>query len=415
MSKMPTRTSPHQSPGQLPLIEFVSLIGLLMAIVALSIDIMLPTLPAIARSFSLADPNAPQLIVTSYLGGFAIGQLMWGPASDRLGRRPVLLFGLAIFLIGAAGALTVDSFTALLATRALQGLGASAPRVISLAIVRDSFSGREMARIMSFVMMVFLIIPIFAPLLGQTLAHQGGWRSTFYALAVFGFAGFAWAGTRLPETRLREAQELARKESVLSSFRSVMSNRTTVGYMIAAGFMFGCLMSYIASAQQIFVDVFKLGDLFPIAFGAIASVMIPSTFTNSQLVRRLGMHRLSHTALLGFTAASAGMCAMALLDQPPIWPFCTLLACAFFCFGLIAPNFNALAMEPLTTDSGAGSSLIGFYTTASATAIGWFIGQMFDGSLFPFALGFLVSALAALTTVIATEGTARIFKSGPHD
>lgn len=387
------------------------LTALLMALVALSIDIMLPTLPGIARSFSLADPNAPQLIITSYLGGFAIGQLMWGPASDRLGRRPLLLTGLVIYLIGAGGALAAGSFPALLGMRALQGLGAAAPRVIALAVVRDSFRGRQMARIMSFVMMVFMTVPILAPMLGQTLAHQGGWRSTFLALLAFGLVGLAWAGTRLPETRHADAQRQARATSITASLASVLTNRWTVGYMVATGFLFGCLMAYVSSAQQIFVDIFKLGDTFPLLFGAVASVMIPATFVNSQLVMRLGTRRVSHSALIGFIAAAAGLCLVALQPLPSFVPFCVLLALAFFCFGMIVPNFNAMAMDPLDTNSGTGSSLIGFYMTGAAALISWFIGHQFDGSITPLAFGFLICAIAALAVVVATEGPGRMFRA----
>ncbi|MFV0367326.1 MAG: multidrug effflux MFS transporter [Hyphomicrobiaceae bacterium] len=413
MQTSPNQKSPHQhSSHQLPLVEFVPLIAALMALVALSIDIMLPTLPNIARSYALADPNAPQLVITSYMGGFALGQIMWGPASDRLGRRPVLLFGLAIYLAGAAGALLSGSFGTLLFMRAMQGLGAAAPRVISLAIVRDIFSGRPMARVMSFVMMVFLVVPVFAPLLGQTLAHEGGWRSTFYALTIFGLVVLVWAGIRLPETRHDDDRKKARSEALMASFASVLSNRQTVGYTIAAGFLFGCLMAYISSAQQIFVDVFKLGDAFPIVFGVVAAVMIPASITNSRLVMRLGMRRLSQTALLGFVASAAGLAMIALMDEPPLLPFCLFLAGAFFCFGMIQPTFNALAMEPLNTDSGTGSSLIGFYQTGAAALIGWFIGHLFDGTVMPLAVGFLACALATFLVVVATEGPDNMFKAG---
>ena len=398
----------------MPLSEFIPLIAALMALVALSIDIMLPTLPNIARSYALADPNEPQLVITSYLGGFALGQIMWGPASDRLGRRPVLLFGLCIYLAGAAGALLSGSFGTLLLMRALQGLGAAAPRVISLAIVRDTFSGRPMARVMSFVMMVFLIVPILAPLLGQALAHQGGWQSTFYALVAFGLIILIWASVRLPETRHEADRKNARSESLRSSFASVLSNRQTVGYTIAAGFLFGCLMAYISSAQQVFVDVFKLGDAFPIVFGAVASVMIPASITNSRLVMRLGMRRLSQIALVVFSIVSVGLTVIALMRTPPFIPFCGLLASAFFCFGMIQPNFNALAMEPLNTDSGTGSSLIGFYQTGAAALIGWFIGHLFDGTLLPLSVGFLVCALATFFVVMATEGPRNMFNTGPQ-
>jgi DHA1 family bicyclomycin/chloramphenicol resistance-like MFS transporter len=386
--------------------EFVVLIAALMALTALSIDIMLPALPQIGADFSISNVNDQQAVVTCYLLGFAAGQLLYGPISDRVGRKPVLLGGLTIFIIGTVGALTVDGFGLLLAARGVQGIGAAAPRVVAIAVVRDLFSGRHMARVMSFVMMVFILVPVFAPAIGQALMHLGSWPPIFCVLLAVAAITMVWAGKRLPETRLLKAGN--RAIALPTAVRTMLSTRQAVGYTISMGFMFGCLMSYIGSAEQIFVDVYKLGELFPIAFGAVASVMAIASFTNAQLVERIGMRRLSHSALVGFSLISLILCAVSLRGVPPLVFFGGLVAASFFLFGLIVPNFNAMAMQPLPQIAGTASSLIGFYSTAAGAGFGWAVGHFFNGTVLPLALGFAGLSLAALAATYLVEG--RLFQ-----
>jgi DHA1 family bicyclomycin/chloramphenicol resistance-like MFS transporter len=341
--------------------------------------------------------------------GFAAGQLIYGPLSDRFGRKPVLLAGLAIFIAGSIGALVSASFTALLAARVVQGIGAASPRVMAMAIVRDIYSGRQMAKVMSFAMMVFIVIPVFAPAVGQGLIWAGSWRWTFDALLIAGIVCAAWASWRLPETAITRGRTPL---SLGRSFRHVLTIPQTVGYMVAAGFMFGCLMSYVSSAQQVFVDVFHLGERFPIAFGAVASVMALAAFTNANIVERLGMRVVSHTALMGFVAASCTLAAAALAGWATLPVFCALVASTFFLFGLIAPNFNALAMEPQGHNAGMASSIIGFYSTGAGALCGGSIGHFFDGSVLPLALGFAAMSVAALLVVLLVEGPRGMFR--PH-
>jgi DHA1 family bicyclomycin/chloramphenicol resistance-like MFS transporter len=388
--------------------EFVGLMALMMALTALSIDIMLPGLPEIGAAFAIADPNDRQVVVTSYLVGFAAGQLLYGPLSDRFGRKPVLLAGLGVFALGTVMAVSVSTSLLLFTARAVQGFGAASPRVVSIAIVRDLFSGRDMARVMSFVMMVFIIVPVFAPAIGQVLLALGSWSWTFHALLVVAVLATAWAGFRLPETR-RE-QPSGPPIPLKRAIALTLASTATVGYVVAAGFMFGCLMSYIGAAQQIFVDVYDLGVYFPLAFGAVASVMAVASFTNSQLVHRHGMRRVSHTALLCFLLIAVLLVGIALAARPPLLLFCVLLAADFFMFGLIVPNFNAIAMHPLGRVAGTASSIIGFSTTMAGAAFGWLVGQLFDGTVLPLAAGFAVLALCATLAVLAVEGRERLFR-----
>lgn len=388
-------------------VEFVGLMALLMALTALSIDIMLPALPQIGEFFRLSDPNDRQLVVTSYMIGFAVGQLLFGPLSDRFGRKSMLMVGLGIFVVGSLAAVMVDDFEHLFFARTVQGFGAASSRVISVAVIRDLFSGWRMARVTSLVMIVFITVPMLAPGLGQGLLYIGDWTLIFEFLLVVGIACIIWSGLRLPEThqtgQSRGSIKLGR------ALRWTFTSPDTVGYSVAIGFVFGCLMAYISSAQQIFVEVYGLGAAFPIAFGAVAGVQALAAFTNASLVQHYGMRRVSHAALLSFCAGSLALMAAAPFE-PPLLLFAALLAIVFFSFGLIMPNFNAIAMQPVGSVAGTASSFVGFYTTAAGALLGWLIGAYFDGTVQPLATGFACLSLAALATVLAVERRRGLFK-----
>lgn len=413
MSQSAEDAAVHRASGgavpklQLPFVEFVGLIAAMMALTALSIDIMLPALPQIGEALGVASENDRQLIVIIYVLGFAVGQIAYGPISDRYGRKPVLLVGFGIFVAGSLAALVAPTFETLLLARVLQGIGAASPRVMGLAIVRDLFTGRQMARVMSLAMMVFIIIPVLAPFAGQLLMSVGTWRTPFDALLIFGLVTGAWVAMRLPETRV--AASSATRESLWQSVKIVVTTPQTFGYMTGAGFMFGCLMGYVASSQQVFVDVFQLGSNFPLVFGAIASVMALASFTNAQLVERLGMRLVSHGALSGFVICAGFLTLAAAAGWAPLWLFSLLVAACFFCFGLVAPNFNALAMEPQGPRAGTASSVIGFYSTGAGALIGGAIGHLFDGSVVPLVAGFLTCGLLSAATVCLVEGRAGLF------
>jgi MFS transporter, DHA1 family, multidrug resistance protein len=387
--------------------EFVVLIALMMALTALSIDVMLPALPRIGESFALTNPNDRQGVIMSYLLGFASGQLIYGPLSDRFGRKPTLMVGLVIFACGALAASVAPDFRLLLLARAAQGLGGAAPRVISMAIVRDLFYGREMARVMSFAMMVFVIAPVVAPAIGQGVLMVGPWQWNFYLLVLTAVVIMAWSSLRLPETHPPQTGAGPSRPAgpgMAKAFRMVVSSPQTVGYTAASAFMLGCLMSYIGCAQQVFVDVYDLGSGFPVVFGAVASVMALASFANSQLVMRLGMRRLSHCALTAFIAVSFALALFSAFGKPSLAVFCVLLAAAFFMFGLIVANFNAIAMEPLGAVAGMAASVVGFFTSATAALFGAAIGRLFNGSVLPLAAGFTVLGVCALLAVLAVEG-----------
>ena len=415
-AREPLSSSPVTSPKPVDLpiskIEFIALAAFLTCLTALSIDILLPVLPELARGLRLTNPNDQQWVITSYLGGLVIGQIFVGSVSDRLGRLPILFAGLALFIAGAAVASLTGSFEALLIARVLQGMGGAAPRIVVMAVVRDLFEGRQMARTMSLVMTTFIMVPIFAPAVGQLLGFVWGWRAPIMLLAVFGVLATLWAWIRLPETSphhradaIEMADDVGSRLTLLQAVLAVCRTRMAVGYVIANGFMFSCLMSYILSAQQIFVDVYQLGGMFPLAFGSIAVGVAIAGIVNSRIVVRLGMRYVSHRALVAFLVVAIVMALLSLAyaGRPPFWILWTGLWMQFFFFGLIVSNFNALAMEPLGHVAGTASSMMGTYTTLCGAFFGTLIGQAFNMTALPMNIGFAVFSLAAFIIVLMTE------------
>ncbi len=391
--------------------EFVAIIAGMMAMTALSIDMMLPSLDQIRADLAVLGANDQQLVVSAYLIGFAIGQLFYGPLSDRFGRRPVLFAGLAAAAVAGFAAVAADSLGTLLAARFLQGLALAAPRVVAMAVVRDVYGGRRMAEVMSFVMMVFIIVPVIAPGLGSLLMLAGGWRLIFGFLGLASLALLAWTALRLPETRTAAMREPLSLAWLGAAIAETVTTRQTLGYSLAVGCLLGSLMAYVTSAQQIFVEVYALGGLFPLAFGVVAVGMAAASLLNSRIVGRVGMRRISHTAMFGFLATGLALAALArAMNPPPLAAFIVLFALALFCFGLIMPNFNALAMEPMGRIAGTASSIVGALTTALGAILGGYVGQHFDGTVGPLSNGFALFALAALAIVLVTE-RGRLFRT----
>jgi DHA1 family bicyclomycin/chloramphenicol resistance-like MFS transporter len=401
--------APLSPPRQMPTAEFIALTAAMMALTALAIDIMLPALPAIGEALGVTNPNDRQIVIIIYMLGFAAGQLGYGRLSDRYGRKPVLMIGLAIFIAGSVVASLTSDFAWMLIARTVQGLGAAAPRVIAIAVVRDRYAGREMARVMSFAMAVFIIIPVLAPSLGQGLLQIGTWRLVFDMLFLAGLAVALWAWLRLPETM---PPGRAAPLKLGAAVRYALETPQTIGYALGGGLVFGCVLGYVSSAQQVFVDIFHLGARFPLAFAATALMIAVASLTNAMLVERFGMRRLSHVALAAFAALSAVLVGAALLDAVGFWLFIALMMPLFFLFGLIAPNFNALAMELQGDNAGMASSVVGFASTGIGALAGGIVGHLFDGTVLPLVLGFLCLSLMAFAIVVWVEGPRGVFHSG---
>jgi len=392
--------------------EFVIVIASIMALNPLAMDMMLPALPNIASAFHIVIANRPQAVLSTFLIGFGVGQFVMGPLSDRFGRRPVLVDGMALYCVASVIAITAASFETLLLARVLQGLGTAATRVIATSIVRDCYAGRRMASVMSLAMMVFIAVPVIAPSLGQAVMLLTQWRGIFIVLMLYGVLALAWSALRMPETLPESERKSLAIPSVLGAFRQTVTNRQTLGYALAAGGVQGSLFAFVFSSQQVFTEIYGLGRYFPLAFAAIAIGVAVAGFLNARFVGRLGMRVISHGALVGYVAVAGIMLLGVKLQMLPLPLFMALAALMMFGFGLMFANFTSLAMEPQGHIAGTASSLYGSITTLLGIGIGITIGQHYDGTLLPFATGFFLCTLASLAVVLAVE-RGRLFKPHP--
>jgi DHA1 family bicyclomycin/chloramphenicol resistance-like MFS transporter len=390
--------------------EFVVLIAAIMALNPLAMDMMLPALPNIGHALGIDAGNRLQAVLSTFLIGFGVGQLVVGTLSDRFGRRPVLLGGIAVYCIAGALAVAAPSFETLLLARLMQGLGTSATRVIATSIVRDCYAGRRMASVISLAMMIFIAVPVIAPSLGQLVMLWVEWHGIFVVLLGYGLLILTWSALRMPETLPLSERKPLEIAEMLGAFRQTVTNRQTLGYALAAGCVVGALFGYVFCAQQVFNEIFHLGHLFPLAFAAAAIGTAFAAFLNSRFVGRLGMRRISHGALVGFVAVAGIMLVAARLQMMPLSLFIALSAGMMFAFGLMIANFTALAMEPQGHIAGTASSFYGSITTLLGIGIGTAIGQSYDGTLLPFTTGFFLCTLAALAIVLIAE-RGRLFKA----
>ncbi|WP_137391296.1 multidrug effflux MFS transporter [Rhodoligotrophos defluvii] len=383
--------------------EFVVLIAAMMAMTALSIDIMLPALPAIADAYNVLNENDRQMVVTAYVIGFGLAQLVPGPISDRFGRKSPLLVFLLIYAVASVLIVFAPSFEMLLLARFVQGIGSAGPRVVALAVVRDCFSGRHMARIMSYVIMVFIIVPVIAPSIGGALLLAGHWQWIFWLLFGASVLLLAWSGLRLPETRAEALRLPISVGSLVRDFKTVITNRVTLFYTIGTSAIFGCMLAYINSAQQIYADIFGVTDAFPLVFGAVACVLAVASFLNGRLVERLGMRLLGHGAVLAFILIAAVHLGIALTETEDIYLFCILLGANFLAFGFIMANFNAMAMEPVGRIGGTASSFIGCVQTCGAGILGYFVGQAYNGTVVPLLASYVAFGVITLIAALIAE------------
>jgi DHA1 family bicyclomycin/chloramphenicol resistance-like MFS transporter len=392
--------------------EFVALIAMMMALNALAIDAMLPALPAIGDALGVVEENSRQWIITAYLLGFGTAQLIYGPLADRYGRKPILMIGLSLYVLFSVLAAFAPSFELLIAARVGTGLGAASLRVLAVSIVRDRYSGRTMARVMSLSFLVFLGVPIIAPTLGQLVLTVAPWPWIFGVLALAGGAFMLWAALRLPETLHPENRMPIRVGRIAAAFREVVTHRQAIGYTLAMTCITGALFGFINSSQQIFFDVFEAPERFTTVFAMVAGGIAVASLLNARLVEKLGSRLISHTALLGFIVMASIHSAVTLSGHETIWTFALLQGLTMFCFGLIAGNFGSMAMEPMGHIAGTASSAQGFISTTAGSTLGFLIGQQFDGSATPMALGMAAMGLGALGFVLLAE-RGRLFK-GRH-
>ncbi len=414
MNRAPTPSSvieappaPSKGPG---FAEFVCLIAVMMALNALAIDAMLPALPHIGEDLGVTNENSRQWVITAYLLGFGVAQLFYGPLSDRYGRRPALFAGIGIYVVFSILAAFAHTFDMLILSRIGMGIGAAATRVLAVSIVRDRYVGRTMARVMSLSFLVFLGVPIIAPAMGQLVMLVAPWPWIFGVFALSGGAFLIWAALRLPETLHAEDRMPIDVSRIAAAFRFAFTSRQGMGYTLAMTVISGALFGFINSSQQIFFDVFKAPGLFPVVFALVAAGIAVASILNARLVEKLGSRLIAHAALIGFIGFSVLHAVIAWLGHDSLWMFAAMQACKMFCFGFIAGNFGAMAMEPMGHIAGTASSAQGFISSIGGALLGFAIGQQFDGTTVPMTVGFALLGVAALALVLAAE-QGRLFKA----
>ena len=382
----------------LPFVEFVILMALMVSLVAMSTDIMLPALKINGIDLYVVDISDTQHIVIVLFLGFGVGQILAGPLSDAYGRKPIIYLGFCIFISGCILSMLANEFNVMLAGRALQGLGAAGPRVISVAMVRDGYSGRVMARVMSFIMTVFILVPVLAPFIGQGILMLTGWRGLFALLLIKASVAFLWFALRQPETLLPEKRQAFGLASLVAGIFEILGSRYVVGYTGALGMVFGALVAYLATARQIFQDIYFVGEWFPVYFGTVAIAIGVGHLLNSKLVIQSGMRRLTIRGLMVASAVSTLLSALLIIfpGPLPIWGFLGWLLIAFCCMGFIFGNLNTLAIEPLGHIAGLGAAMIGSLSTLIALPLSVFIGAQLDGTVLPLVSGFAILNFAAL-------------------
>lgn len=383
--------------------EFIALVAALMAINALSIDPMLPALPAMGETLDVAEANDRQWIISSYFLGLGFGSFFYGSLSDHFGRKPVLVTALALYLASSLFCALTSSFTLMLAGRTATGFFAAATRVVAISIVRDRFVGDRMASIMSTIFIVFMIVPVLAPAFGQMVLLVANWRWIFGALFMIGLAVTVWTAIRLPETLTTENRIAIQFGNIMATFWQIATTRQSIGYMMATGIALGSLLGFITSVQQIFFDVFHEAAIFPLAFAGIAGFMALGSFFNSRLVERIGARRLSQGSLIIFIALAAVHVLIIRAGVETLWTFCIVMATTLLCFAFTGSNFGSISMEPFARGAGAASSFQASLTTLLSGVIGAFIGAQFDGTTLPLAMGILVCGSVALLCVLWAE------------
>lgn len=408
----PSPASEDRAKHGMPFREFVALIAALSAVNALGIDIMLPALGQIGFELGVTVENDQQLVILSHTIGFAVGQLFWGPIADRFGRRPVLLGAMIVYLIVSFIAALAGSFELLLLARILQGMSAASTRVLSVSIVRDCYSGRRMAKVSSLAFMVFLVVPVLAPTLGQLILLIAPWQWIFYGLGIYAMAIALWAGLRLPETLDPAARRPVNPSAIARASWLVVTNRFSLGYTLAGGIVFGALLAFVSSGPQIVNHVFGRPDLFTLCFAAIGVFMAMAALINARFVERYGMRMISHIALGFLILIGLIHLAVQLTGYQSLLLFTVFNALSFFCFGLAGANFGAMAMEPMGHIAGTAASVQGFLSTIVGAVLAYIIGRSFSGTALPLAIGWEIASLIALGLVLWVE-RGRLFHAPP--
>jgi len=383
--------------------EFTILMAFLMSIIAISIDALLPSLSVMGDEFHVSNPNHVQYIIGFLFIGMALGQLVCGPLSDAMGRKKILYIGIGFYLAGSVICFLTKDFTLLLTGRFIQGLGVAGPYVSAVSIVRDRYSGRDMARIMSIIMMIFITVPAIAPSLGQAILLLTSWRYIFLLYIAYSILITVWLNLRLEETLPLEKRIPFHVKNIVDGFKEVIDNRVTMGYMVCMGICFGSFIGYLNSSQQIFQVQFNTGKMFTVYFGLLALILGGASLLNSRFVEKLGMRYICFRSTLCIVFASLIFLGIHFVVEIQLWMFLLYAAILFFSFGLMIGNLNAIAMEPMGHVAGIASAVIGATSSAISMILGAVIGQLYNNTLTPIVSGFLILGVFSLLIMMYAD------------
>lgn len=388
-----------------PKFELVVLLTCLMALVGLSMDIMLPAFGDIAHDLAISKPTHIQYVVISFIFGMVFGELVFGPLADAIGRKKIILIGLAIYALGALMALLSNSFEMLIIGRIIQGIGVSGPKIGTRALIRDLFEGVAMARLMSIIFGVLVLVPMVAPLLGQFIIQAANWRVLFAGFIIISISLAIWLATRQTETLTADKRIPIALKSLTENAALILKHPHAMAYMLCAGFIFGTQLCYIALAHSLFVDLYKVGNQFPLYLALVAIGMGVGSFGNASLVKRFGMHKMLSTALVSMIVLSIGFLLLSHLYEgvPPFISFMIYCCLVFLAIGIIFGNVNALGMQYLGRVAGLASSLFASISSLVAVIMSSLFGSFYNDTTLPLALMFAFAASAAYLLIFMVQ------------
>ncbi|MGW9686809.1 multidrug effflux MFS transporter [Flagellimonas sp. 2504JD1-5] len=398
-----------QKDTQKPNFEFIALMASLMSIVALAIDALLPAISDIGAAINSLNPTDNQLLVTMIFLGLGLGQLFFGPLSDCYGRKPIVYVGFTLFVLASIICVFAPSLEIMIIGRILQGIGLSAPRTLAISIIRDTYKGDYMAKVMSFVVAFFILVPVVAPAIGKVILDSLGWKAIFYIQLVFGLLVCIWFWKRQPETLKPEFKIPFTKHVFVDGTKEFMKYKETIAYTFMSGLVTGAFLVYLSAAQHVFEDIYQMKEAFPYIFAGLAISIGFSTFLNGTLVLKFGMRKLSLMALIAF-------CTIALLyafifwnaPNPNIFVLVGFLSAQFFCLGFMWGNFRSIAMEPIGHIAGIGAAINGFISTLLAIPIASFIGNFVETSVWPLFAGLGICGLVSLVIYMMIRKPKRV-------
>lgn len=382
-------------------LEFIALIAMLMALVALAINMILPAFDDITQHFGLSTSTQIGLAVSLLYVGLAVGQIIFGALSDSTGRKNAMNIGLGIFVVGAATSWAASTFPMLITGQVIQGIGLGAPRVVTVAIVRDRFEGPQMARMMSFIMVVFALVPTVSPYIGQVVVAALGWNALFAVFIGGAIIAGLWFTVRMSETHPPLQRSAFSLHSILSNFATVLRNGSAMIHAAALGVVSGAFIAYLNLSQQILQFQYELDTQYPLYFAAMSLSIATASFINGRAVVALGLERLATfglTTMFGLSAILATSTWFTNHD-PNLTVLLAYLMAMLFCFGILVSNLNAMAMRSLGATAGTGAAVVGAFSTFISIPLAILVGGYYEGSVMPLIGAFGLFSLIGLCLV----------------